>query len=287
MDGTVTTLFPRDGTAIDALTDVLASSDCGDVEAGAGFLRWNGVALITLANPQRLNALNLDAWRRLARLMQSPEVVGADVVVVRGSGERAFGAGADISEFPETRMSPDSAAEYNEAIASCLRGIQSAAAPVFAMVHGLAVGGGCELAAACDVRICADDARLGIPIGHLGVTLGYTETAVLVRLIGPSRLKRLLFTGELVDAQTSLSIGLVDEVVPRDRLASTTARWVTSVLQSSRLTMRAAKAVTDMATRDLRPEDTDALTRFAIEVYGGPALAEGVDAFLSSRKPNF
>lgn len=271
----------------DRLREALLSQDVGDVEDYIGLLIKDRVAIVTLANPVRLNAISLASWRRLKKIVENLQGANVGAVVVRGIGEKAFGAGADISEFPRTRMTPTDALEYNESIASALRAIAEFDRPVIAMVHGLAVGGGCELACACDIRICADDARLGIPIGRLGVTLGYTETKIVLRLIGPARLKWLLMSGELISADVAFAIGLVDRVVPRESLATSVATLVTAILNSSQATIQAAKIVTDMATRQLDAQDTEELTRIAVKVYGGEDLAEGVSAFLAHRFPHF
>lgn len=270
------------------LVQRLESGDPGDVRDHVGLAIHERVAIVTLARPDRLNAMSLAAWRRVSDIIAlTSSNADVRVTVLRGLGDRAFGAGADISEFASTRMTPAAALEYNEAIARALRSIEEFPRPVIAMVHGLAVGGGCELACACDLRICADDARLGIPIGRLGVTLGHTETRAVLRLIGPSRLKWLLMSGELITAKTALAIGLVDQVIPRAMLAKRTAGLVEAILGSSQATMHAAKVVTNMAARELLPEDTETLTRIAVDVYGGADLPEGVAAFLSHRDPKF
>jgi enoyl-CoA hydratase len=159
--------------------------------------------------------------------------------------------------------------------------------PVIAMIGGLAVGGGCELAAACDVRLAGARARFGIPIGRLGVTLGYTEAETLARIIGADMLKYLLFSGELIDAAEALRIGLVHRVVEPGELLGHTARLVGQIRASSGVTMQAAKAVAQMCGRPLQPTDTEQLTRFTVQAYGGPDLREGVAAFIEGREPQF
>jgi enoyl-CoA hydratase len=246
------------------------------------------VALITLSRPDKRNPLSLRSWIRLAEVFNSlaaePEL---RVVVVRGAGDEAFGAGADIAEFPQHRMTGPTAITYNEAIARALRAIREIPVPVIAMVRGLAVGGGCELAAVCDVRICADDARFGIPIGRLGVTLGYTEAQALVDLIGRANLKRLLFEGDLIDANEAMRLGLVQACVPPNELAFRVATMIEAILASAPVTIRAAKLVADMCDRELTARDTEALIRLTIEAYEGPDLREGVRAFLGRRTPHF
>lgn len=246
------------------------------------------VATVTLARPERLNALGLATWSRLRDVFTELETA-ADlrVVVVRGSGDKAFAAGADISEFPELRLSAVDAQSYNRVLGDALQRIVALPLPVIAVVHGLAVGGGCELAAACDVRVASTDARLGIPIGKLGVTLGYVETRVVARLIGPARLKYLLFSGRLVDANEAFAMGLVDRVVAPADLEREVSTLVGSILSAAPTTMRAAKVVTNMSDRHLSEADAHTLTDLTLAAYEGSDLKEGVAAFLEKRPPQF
>ncbi len=246
------------------------------------------VHVVTLARPEALNALSLAAWRRIATIFDTIRRDDhARAVVVRGSGERAFGAGADIAEFPRVRVGAAASLGYTEAIAAAVSSIAEAPVPVIAMVHGLAVGGGCELAAACDVRIAASTARFGVPIGRLGVTLGYAEANALARLIGPAALKYLLFSGRLIDTDEALRLGLVQRSVAAEDLVTETVSLVENVRASSEVTIRAGKLVADMTGRALTAADTEALTRTTVEAYEGPDLAEGIAAFREKRAPEF
>lgn len=246
------------------------------------------VVVTTLCKPQAHNALNLAAWRRLKLLFDDlARESDLRVVVIRGAGDAAFAAGADISEFPRTRMTAVDAVTYNESVAACLRAVTALPVPVIGAVRGLAVGGGCELLAACDVRIAADDARFGIPIGKLGVTLGLTESDTVAGLIGPAALKYLLFSGELVDVEQAARWGLVQKVVAAAELPDATAKLVGQICRQSAVTMRATKVVANMHGRALTAADTDALIRFGVEAYEGADVREGVAAFSQRRPPRF
>lgn len=245
------------------------------------------VAIVTLDRPDKYNALSLASWTRLSTIFtQLASRPNLRVVVVRG-GAKVFGAGADIAEFPQVRMTGEHAIAYNETIARALTAVADLPVPVVAMVRGLAVGGGCELAAACDVRVSSDRSRYGIPIGRLGVTLGYIEAKAIVRLIGVGNLKRLLFEGELLDAAEAHRIGLVEYVVADTELESRTARLAATVVSNAAVTMRAAKLVADMCERPLTPRDTEQLVRATVEAYQGDDLKEGVAAFSERREPVF
>lgn len=250
--------------------------------------RHGGVAVVTLSHPPALNALNLASWHRLravfADFAAEPDL---RAVVLRGAGDKAFAAGADIKEFPRERMTVADATRYNEAVAACLRTLTAVPVPVVAAVHGLAVGGGCELSAACDVRIASSEARFGLPMGKLGNTLGFTEANAVARLVGPAVLKYMLFSGELIGIEDAVRWGLVQRGVETDALAETVAGFVVQICSHSTVTMRAAKAVADMHGRALTATDTDALIRFNVEAYGGADLHEGVAAFCEGRSPKF
>ncbi|HEY3706470.1 MAG TPA: enoyl-CoA hydratase-related protein [Terracidiphilus sp.] len=176
------------------------------------------VAQVTLNRPKVLNALNSATIVELGEVFESLAADAAvRVILLTGAGGRAFAAGADIAEIA-------AAATHAEGRAVALRGqevfrrIETQGKPVIACIQGFALGGGCELAMACSMRIAAEDARLGQPEVKLGVTPGYGGTQRLPRLVGRSRALKLLLTGEVIDAQEALRIGLVDEVVPADEL---------------------------------------------------------------------
>lgn len=245
-------------------------------------------AVVTLTRPAQHNALTLAGWTRIATVFGE---LGDDrairVAVVRGAGGRAFGAGADISEFPTRRLGAQAAHGYNEAVAAALRAIQSASFPVIAMIAGLAVGGGCELATACDLRIAGTDARFGIPIGRLGVTLGLTETRAVAGLIGAANLKYLVYSGTVVNASQALAWGLVQEVVEPGELIYRTAALAGNITASSEVTIRATKQVTALAGDPTTTDDNELIRQLHCEAYGGDDLREGVSAFLDGRTPRF
>jgi enoyl-CoA hydratase len=272
-----------------ALRQLLESDPPADaVTDRVAIQRQGSVAVVTLSHPLAHNALALASWQRLKSvfdgLAHDPTL---RAVVIRGAGSKAFAAGADIKEFPRTRMTAADATRYNEFIAQTLRAVAAVPVPVIASIRGLAVGGGCELSTACDVRIASSDARFGIPIGKLGVILGYTEADAAARLIGPAGLKYLLFNGELINAEDAQGLGLVQKIVPPNELATATAKLVAHICSQSAVTMRASKLVADMHGRTLTAADTELLARLSIEAYEGGDFKEGVAAFGEGRPPVF
>lgn len=246
------------------------------------------VAVVTLSRPAQHNALNLGGWLRLgevfAGLARQPSL---RAVVVRGAGGRAFSAGADISEFPSNRLTPEDADSYNAAIAAALRAVQELPVPVVAMVDGLAVGGGCELAAACDIRIVSTRSRFGIPIGRLGVTLGLTETRAVAGALGRANLMYLVASGKLIDADHASSIGFVQQVVQPDSLHEEVRSLVQNIAASSEVTIRSTKITAALSVDPAVTDDDATLRAFHEEAYGGADLKEGVAAFLAGRSPEF
>ena len=249
--------------------------------------RTGPVAQIVLDRPEAHNALTAAMWHDLCDIVR--QLAGdrsVRVVVIRGAGERAFSAGADIREFPSRRTGLARARAYDRLVSAALAAIQDAPQPVIAVIRGLAVGGGLELAAACDIRLAAQDARFGLPIGRLGVMPGLGETRALLRLMPPGKLIELVFRGELVDAEEAWRLGLVTEVVPVEELEEATQRWIDRLLGMSAETLRATKAVVQLAVRGAAENDASYRELLAT-VYEGEAFREGVSAFLEKRSPNF
>ncbi|MDJ0894754.1 MAG: enoyl-CoA hydratase-related protein [Alphaproteobacteria bacterium] len=173
------------------------------------------VATVTLNRPEKLNALDLESWQRLGAVMDS---LDADLelrcVVIRGAGQKAFAAGADISAFERERADPVQARRYADAVHAATNGIAACRHPSVALIQGVCVGGGLELACTCDIRICGESARFGIPIKRLGSTMAYGQLKTLVDLVGPAATKEILLEGEVFGAERAGALGLVNRVVP-------------------------------------------------------------------------
>ncbi|MFC5910828.1 enoyl-CoA hydratase/isomerase family protein [Streptacidiphilus monticola] len=235
----------------------------------------DGVAELVIDRPERRNALTGAMWAELPKLLA--ELAGhARVLVVRGQGGH-FSAGADIEELREVYADPDAAAEYHSVNVRAEEALAAFPRPTLAVVQGACVGGGCQLAAACDLRIAAPDARFGVTPARMGIVYPASSTLRLSRLLGPARAKYLLFSGELVTAAQALAFGLVEEVTPgapeRGReLARTLAR-------RSGQTQGAAKAVIDGGA--------DAVGPWLALAREAPHAREGLAAFLERREPEF
>lgn len=244
------------------------------------------IATITLNRPKVLNALNAQVFDELeavfAALSKDPSV---RVVLLTGSGEKAFAAGADINELAATdALTGEAKARRGQAV---FRLIETGGKPVIACINGFALGGGCELAMACTLRLASETARLGQPEVKLGLIPGYGGTQRLPRLVGQSAALRLLLTGEMIGAAEALRIGLVDEVVPAERLMTRAKDLALAIVAMAPL----AVAGCIEAVRRGSELDIDAAMKVEASVFGrlcGTAdKAEGTAAFLEKRVPKW
>ena len=245
-----------------------------------------GVAIATVNRPQVLNALNretLDELLQLFReLQQDAEVRG---VILTGAGDKAFVAGADISEIQAMDML--SGREFSRQGQAVFKLIEELEKPVVAAVNGFALGGGCELAMACTLRGASENARFGQPEVKLGLIPGFGGTQRLPRLIGKGRALDLLLTGRMIDATEALAIGLVNRVTEPDQLLSTAQGLLQTILKNSPL---ACRLCIDAVDRGLSMDLAAALSLEA-DLFGlttgSNDKAEGTAAFLEKRSPDF
>ncbi|MGH8985052.1 MAG: enoyl-CoA hydratase/isomerase family protein [Acidimicrobiia bacterium] len=268
------------------MTDLVLTDapDPGEVVDGIAFRHHGEVTEIVLSRPDHQNALNLAMWRRLEDIVDSlASFLG--IVLIRGAGA-AFSAGADIREFSTHRFG-EAATSYNAAVAGAIRGLMAAPGPVVAMLHGFAVGGGCELACACDIRVAAEGARFGVPIKRLGVTVGSDEARAMVRVLGPGRAKDLLLTGRLIEAEEALRIGLVDRLVPGARLADEVRSVIHEIATGSPLAAAVHKLTVDAVADGSIEGGAERIAALNDRVFSGRDVREGVEAFLAKREPRF
>ncbi|MEV4710538.1 enoyl-CoA hydratase/isomerase family protein [Micromonospora sp. NPDC049374] len=234
------------------------------------------VATVVIRNPGRRNAMTPAMWRRLPALLDGLEVDPAVRVVVLTGADGTFCAGADLGDLDELLAAGDGSI----AVAAEER-LATFAKPTVAAVRGACVGGGCQLAVACDLRIAAADARFGVPPARLGLVYPAPTTHRLARLIGPAAAKHLLFTGELVDADRALRIGLVDEVLPGADLAARVDGLSGVIAERSQLSVAAAKEIVDGRA------DEGRMAWWHGQVRASGEAREGVAAFHERRAPRF
>ncbi|EGX55109.1 enoyl-CoA hydratase/isomerase [Streptomyces zinciresistens K42] len=233
----------------------------------------DSVATVVVHHPAKRNAMTAAMWRALPPLLDTLAAdPGVRALVLTGEGA-TFCAGADISTL---RGSPREAQKLAVAAEEALAAFPK---PTLAAVRGHCVGGGAQLAAACDLRFARADSLFGITPAKLGIVYPASATRRLVALVGPASAKYLLFSGELIDAERALRTGLVDEVLPEGRLGKRVAEFTRTLVARSALTQAAAKEFADGRT------DRD--EHWAAQARGGGDTAEGVAAFLERRPPRF
>lgn len=248
--------------------------------------RDGGVVLLTLNRPKQLNALNRQVFRELD---QALDEVAADpaarVLVITGSGDRAFAAGADIREFEA--MGPMEALEFSRNTQRVLRKLETLPKPTIAAVNGFALGGGCELMMACDIAYAADSARMGQPEITLGIIPGAGGTQRLARLVGKQKAKELALTGEMLTAEEARELHLISKVVPSAELMTEVRKLCEKLVSKGAIALRMAKEAIELGS------EADLAAGMEIEAKSWSVCfttedrVEGVKAFLEKRKPNF
>ena len=248
--------------------------------------RSGAIATVTLNRPERLNALDLASWRGLREVARELDAdTSLRCVVIRGAGEKAFAAGADISAFQRERADMAQARIYGEALHGAMMAIAECRHPTVAQIKGVCVGGGLELAASCDLRICGRSSRFGVPVKQLGLTMSYGELKALVDLVGPAGAREILLEGAIFGAERAQQLGLVTRVVADDQVEQEVAATVARIAEGAPLVARWHKKFIARLT-DPRPLSAEEME----EGFASMATADygiGVEAFLAKRKPQF
>ncbi len=246
-----------------------------------------GVALITFNRPEVRNALNLQSRKEcleaLQEAEQDPEV---RVVVLTGSGGKAFAAGADIVELRRrtTLTEISTSGQIPREVANKLENMSKT---TIAAVNGYALGGGCELAMSCNLRIASENAKFGLPEINLGIIPGNGGTQRLARLVGKGRALHLLLTGDLIDAQEAYRIGLVTQVVPQDQLMATVKEIARKIASKAPLAVAAVKQAVNQGMELPLPSAIENEAKLFAILCGTEDKSEGVEAFLQKRQPTF
>ncbi|HIG74347.1 MAG TPA: enoyl-CoA hydratase [Bacteroidetes bacterium] len=245
----------------------------------------DGVATITLNRPDALNALNRQLVGELGQAMRAaksdPAVRG---VVLTGSGEKAFAAGADISEF--AGMEPLEAHRFALRGQAVFNAIEQMPKPVVAAVNGFALGGGCELAMACHLRVASESAQFGQPEVNLGLIAGFGGTQRLPRLVGHGIAAEMLLTGDRIPAERAERVGLVNKVVPAGELAEAAKAFVMTI--ASKAPVAVAMSLQALRAADLPlPQGLQQEAALFGQCVATEDFAEGVGAFLNRQKPEF
>lgn len=248
--------------------------------------REGNIATVALNNPERLNALSRPMWDRLGAVMAD---LSADedlrCIVIRGAGTRAFAAGADIAEFERERGSVDQARAYGRTIERTLHALARCRHPVVAMIHGACVGGGLEIACLCDMRICGESSRFGVPVKNLGLVMAYGELQGLIEICGKAGALEIALEGRVFGAREAKEKGLVNRVVADDEVEAEAYATARRIAEGAPLVARWHRKFINrlMDPKPLTPEEYDE----SFACFGSEDYRIGRDTFLAKKKPDF
>ncbi|GIU82428.1 MAG: crotonase [Acidobacteria bacterium] len=247
--------------------------------------KQDGVAILTINRPDKLNALNykvhVEGVNALDELRRDSSV---KVVIITGAGDKAFIAGADISEFAGKTVVEQRSIFHERTL---FNSVDTFPKPTIAMINGYCLGGGCEVALACDIRLASEKAKLGQPEINLGIIPGGGATQRLTRLVGEGKAMELILTGDMIDAQTALSIGLVNHVYPHDQLREKTLEMARKIAEKAPVALQLAKEAVKFASRSNLDEGLRREVDLFSICFSTEDKEEGVRAFLEKRKPEF
>jgi enoyl-CoA hydratase len=247
-----------------------------------------GVAHILFNNPERRNAVSLEMWQAVGRALEG---YAADervrVVVLSGAGGKAFVSGADVSKFEQERASVEAIRHYNATTAEVTNQLADFPKPTIAQITGSCVGGGVALAVCCDLRICGETSRFGIPAARLGLGYGFSGVNRLVQLVGPAFAKEIFFTARLFSAAEAHQMGLVNRVMPDDQVAAYVADYAQQITDNAPLTIGSIKAIVGEVLKDPAERDLARCAALVDACYASQDYIEGRRAFMEKRKPQF
>ena len=249
-------------------------------EGGIGWMIFN--------QPEKLNAVSLEMWAAVPKIVSAFEADSAvRVIVLAGAGERAFVSGADISEFEQRRDSEEAIRAYDAVSEEAHTALARALKPTIAMIRGICFGGGVGIALTADVRICSADARFAVPAAKLGIGYRYSGIKRLVDVVGPAFAKEIFFTAGAFTAEDARIMGLVNRVVPPAELEIYVRNFASTVGANAPLTIKAAKMAIDAAVEDAERRRLAPVEEAIKACRASSDYIEGRRAFMEKRKPVF
>lgn len=248
-------------------------------------LKENGICILTVSAPKSLNALCSAILSEIDDFVTHVDIAVTKVLIVTGDGEKAFVAGADIAEMKD--LDDAEALKFAMLGANAFKKLEDLNIPVIAAVNGFALGGGCELAMACDIRIASSNAKFGQPEVTLGIIPGFSGTYRLPKLVGPAIAKELIFTGRMIDAQEACRIGLVNAVYEQEELIPQAIKMAEKILKNAPCAVAAAKrCIND--NYDMTAKEAIALENaYFSRCFATEDQKNGMEAFLKKEKPVF
>ena len=250
--------------------------------------RDGAVGWMIFNNPERHNAVSLEMWQRATEILtEFSQDSAIRVVVLAGAGAKAFVSGADISRFKDERQEAEAVAIYQAATDKAYSTLQAVPVPTIAMIRGYCIGGGTAIAVSCDLRICSENSRFGVPAAKLGLGYGPKRAKLLVDLVGPAYAKEIYFTGRQLDAAEALRMGLLNRVVPDDKLEATVADMTGLIAENAPLTVRSTKLTVNELMKDTAERDLATCEAAVAACFASRDYREGQAAFMEKRKPHF
>jgi enoyl-CoA hydratase/carnithine racemase len=250
--------------------------------------KGDGVGRISFDNQDRRNALNYDMWCGLPIILDNFKKDNeVRVIVLSGAGGKAFSAGADISEFAKKRSGEDAVATYDAAVAEATESLGLTKKPLIAQIDGFCIGGGLGVAMSCDLRIASTDARFAVPAARLGLGYKLEGLKILVDQVGPAVAKEIFFTARQFNAEEALQMGLVNRILPAEKVAAFVDDYAKTIADNAPLTVLAAKTIVDEILKDPNSRDLNLCQQVVDDCFTSDDYQEGRQAFMEKRKPNF
>jgi enoyl-CoA hydratase/carnithine racemase len=247
-----------------------------------------GVGTLIFNNPERHNAVSLEMWEAATAILGD---FAADnnvrVVVLTGAGGKAFVSGADISKFESERSNKEAIERYNVTVEKANSAIYEFPKPTIAMIRGYCIGGGVGLALSCDLRICSDNSKFGVPAAKLGLGYGYSGIKKLVDLVGPSFAKEIFFTARQFTAHEALQMGLVNRVLADGELEKYVRDYADTIGGNAPLTIAGVKYIVGQVLKDESQRDLKKAAELVAKCFASNDYIEGRKAFMEKRKPKF
>jgi enoyl-CoA hydratase len=247
-----------------------------------------GVGIVTFNNPERHNAVSLEMWEATKRILDG---FAADsdirVVVLTGAGGKAFVSGADISKFENERANLEAARSYNAKTEGAYSSIYEFPKPTIAMIRGYCIGGGVGLALCCDLRICSDNSKFGVPAAKLGLGYGFTGIKKLVDVVGPSFAKEIFYTARQFTAPEALAMGLVNRILPDIELETYVTGYADTISGNAPMTVDAVKFIVGEVVKPESKRNMQKCADLVAACFASKDYIEGRKAFMEKRKPAF
>ena len=246
------------------------------------------IGYVVINNAERHNAIGLEMWAAATDVIAAMES-DSDIrgLVVTGAGGKAFASGADISKFDKERSTKEAVAKYGETSGRFYAALENFPKPTIAVIRGYCIGGGLALAICCDIRLCTDASRFGVPAAKLGVGYGYPGIKRLTQVVNVASAREIFYTARQFSAEEALGMGLVNRVLSDKELEKYASDYLTRISENAPLTIAAVKAVTLAIEQNESERDLDKLDAMVTACFNSEDYIEGRRAFMEKRKPEF